>query len=117
MSWRNHETHREETKAVKKALLDADLPVLTVGHGTGTAWSWLEVELDISDLDHEKIAKDSIYSVKESELIDRDPNFYYQCVSNCSACETWRQRRDEALRIIWKVTGRHGDYNGNVSIN
>jgi len=38
MSWRNHSTHREETKAVKKALEKAGIKFKKVGHGTGTAW-------------------------------------------------------------------------------
>ncbi|MBT9143940.1 MAG: hypothetical protein DDT29_02354 [Dehalococcoidia bacterium] len=45
MSWRNHSTHREETKAVKLALKEAGIPFTKVGHGTGSAWSWLEIYL------------------------------------------------------------------------
>jgi len=42
--WRNHNTHREETGAVKAALNAAGINC-TVGHGTGTAWSWLEINI------------------------------------------------------------------------
>ena len=44
--WRNHKTHREETKAVKEALVKAGFPNVRVGHGTGTAWGWLEIRCD-----------------------------------------------------------------------
>lgn len=46
MGWRNHTTHREETKAVKTALTAAGIPFRKVGHGTGTAWSWLDIYLN-----------------------------------------------------------------------
>ncbi len=40
--WRKHKTHREETKAVKDALAKAGLKA-KVGHGSGTAWAWLDI--------------------------------------------------------------------------
>ena len=45
MTWRNHKTHAEETKAVKDALRKAGIPFRKVGHGSGTAWAWLEIYL------------------------------------------------------------------------
>jgi len=42
MSWRNFKTHQAETKAVKEALSKAGLKA-RVGHGTGTAWEWLNI--------------------------------------------------------------------------
>lgn len=45
MSWRNFTNHRSETKAVKAALRKAGIPFTKVGHGTGTAWAWLEIYL------------------------------------------------------------------------
>jgi len=77
MSWRKHSTHREETRAVKKALIEEGIPVKKVGHGTGTAWAWLHIYLDPSD------------------KMD-----YYE----------------EVIRIAQEVTGRHGDYNGEINV-
>ena len=45
MGWRNQESHREETKAVKAALKRAGIKFAKVGHGSGTAWGWLHIEL------------------------------------------------------------------------
>ena len=42
--WRNHSTHREETRAVKAALAEAGIDA-KVRHGTGTAWAWLEINI------------------------------------------------------------------------
>ena len=43
MAWRRHKTHKEETKAVRKALTDKGYKVRHVGHGHGTAWAWLDI--------------------------------------------------------------------------
>jgi hypothetical protein len=43
MTWRNHNSHREETAAVKKALEEAGYKGVRVGHGHGTGWSWLKI--------------------------------------------------------------------------
>ena len=43
--WRNHKSHREETQAVKQALTEAGIKFKSVGHGKGTAWAWLEINL------------------------------------------------------------------------
>ena len=45
MTWRKFTTHAEETKAVKAALTEAHIPFRSVGHGRGTAWAWLEINL------------------------------------------------------------------------
>ncbi len=36
---------KQETKAVKAALVKAGIPVISVKHGHGTAWGWLTVKL------------------------------------------------------------------------
>lgn len=43
-TWRIHETHKEETKAVKAALKAAGINA-RVGHGKGTAWAWLKINV------------------------------------------------------------------------
>ncbi len=99
MSWRNHETHREETKAVKTALKDAGITA-KVGHGTGTAWGWLHLDINTDDLgDH--------HDHREGCYID----WQY-----CSRCAAIKAREQEALEIALKVTGRTGDYNGDIQI-
>ena len=78
MSWRNHKTHAEETKAVKQALREARIPFRRVGHGTGTAWSWLEIYL--------------------------------------RNAENYNKYHRDALAIAKAVTGRHGEYDGEILI-
>jgi len=87
MSWRKHSTHREETRAVKKALIEAGIPVKKVGHGRGTAWAWLEIYLEPSDIGR---------GWYRGEILE------------------WH--RDEVIRIAQEVTGRHGDYNGEINV-
>mgnify|MGYP001571487755 CR=1 FL=1 len=43
--WRKHQTHQEETAAVKAALRQAGIPFRKVGHGRGTACGWLKIFL------------------------------------------------------------------------
>ena len=81
MSWRNHETHREESKAVKDALLKAGFANVRVGHDRGTAWGWLLISCD------------------------NKPEQSYQ------------DKRVEVLRITKAVTGRHGDYEGEILVD
>lgn len=77
MSWRKIKTHREETKAVKAALDRIGLKA-KVGHGTGTAWAWLE-----------------IWPVGK-----------------------WTKAQNSmAMRLIKTITGRTGDYDGEILIH
>ena len=87
MAWRKQKTHREEVTAVKRALREAGIPFVSVRHGTGTAWAWLEIN------------------------IGPDPN-----LKNWQFSEEWRKRIDQTLRIAQEVTGRHGDYDGEINI-
>jgi len=80
MTWRNQKTHRDETKAVKDALLKAGFTNVRVGHGRGTAWGWLEISCDAK------------------------PGQSYQ------------DKRTEVIRLAKAVTGRHGDYDGEILI-
>ena len=81
MSWRNHKTHRAETKAVKDALIKAGFTNVKVGHGSGTAWGWLDI------------------------YCDAKPKQSYQ------------DKRVEVILIAKGITGRHGDYNGEISVH
>lgn len=40
----SQDNHREETKAVKKAIADAGIDA-KVTHGKGTAWGWLHINI------------------------------------------------------------------------
>jgi len=80
MTWRNHKTHREESKAVKDALLKAGFANVRVGHDRGTAWAWLKIHCD------------------------GKPE------------QSFQDKRAEVLQIAKAVTGRHGDYDGEISV-
>jgi len=74
MSWRIHENHKDETRAVKNALKSAGVKA-SVKHGSGTSWAWLHIKL-----------------------------------ANRIKTES------DVLNLIQKVTGRHGDYEGEILI-
>lgn len=77
MSSRKYITNRrEETAVVKNALKKARIPFKSVGHGTGTAWGWIEINLGKG-------------------------NGRYDAA---------------AVKVVQSVTGRHGDYDGNILI-
>ena len=71
----NHDSRKAETKAVKQALAAAGIKA-RVGHGNGTAWGWMHVEI--------------------------------------GRWNWWAY--DLALRITQEVTGRRGEYGGNINI-
>lgn len=111
MSWRKHDNHRAETKAVKQALKKAGINA-KVGHGKGTAWGWLEINLGEQPKDGHKLLPDAPEDVKESS---RFMGGRY-CVAGCQACERRGDRRSKALQIAQVVTGRSGEYSGNILI-
>ncbi len=71
-------TRRQETKIVKDALLAAGYTGVKVGHGTGSAYGWLDITIT---------------------GIGANGN-----------------NRANVLAIAQKVTGRHGDYDGDICI-
>ena len=86
---------RKETKAVKGALKDVGIKS-RVTHGTGTAWGWIEVNIGSPAqrngyMDHPS-GRGQQYTPEESELQNR------------------------VLKIVQEVTGRHGEYSGNILI-
>ena len=87
MAWRKQKTHREEVTAVKRALRKAGIPFLSVKHGTGTAWAWLEINIG-----PDPHSQDLRYS------------------------EEWSKRIHRVIEIAQDVTGRHGDYDGEINI-
>ena len=99
MSWRKHETHREETKAVKAALDKAGITA-EIGHGRGTSWSWLKINVGDGQQfgEHQREAGESY------------------CPANCPRCESQRDLHQKTLRIAKEVTGRSGDYDGEIQV-
>lgn len=90
MTWRKHDTHAKETMAVKAALKAASITA-TVGHGKGTAWAWLHINLG------------------------PDPNPGHK-LGFTIASEEWKQKSAQALKIAQDVTGRGGQYDGEINI-
>lgn len=79
--WRIHGNHRAETKAVKDALIKAGYTGIKVRHGTGTAWTWLNIS------------------------------------ANALPGQTWQNKRQAVIEITQSVTGRHGFYSGEISVD
>lgn len=94
MSWRNHKSHKEETKAVKQALARKGIKA-KVGHGRGTAWGWLEINLG----DPKK---------RNGIIVD---GFGLQTYT-----EEERHLHDKVMMIAQEITGRHGDHSGEILI-
>jgi len=91
MTWRNHDTHKEETKAVKKALQEIGINA-TVHHGTGTAWGWLEINIG-------KGQQFGEHSRDERNL---------GCYHDCNVCRQMRAMEKRIWQIVHDVTGRDG---------
>lgn len=97
MSWRKHETHKAETKAVKAALKAAGISA-KVGHGKGTAWAWLHIHINENGCLGEHTC---------------DGRFRR---SDCPRCQKTKKLHDDALRVAQEVTGRHGEYGGEINV-
>lgn len=120
MSWRKHENHRAETKAVKAALKAAGVEVQRVGHDTGTAWGWLHIKLPRITSKHRVNDDRNGNGMAVQELTCAEmgcERIYYTCILDCPACQEYHARHDKVLAIAQEVTGRHGDYNGEISIS
>jgi len=91
--WRKHNSHREETKAVKEALRKVGINAV-VGHGTGTAWGWLEINIGAGQQFGEHNYSDW----------------------HCPHCISMRKMAEQTIFIAQEVTGRNGDYHGNILI-
>lgn len=93
MAWRNQDSHKEETKAVKKALADAGIKA-KVTHGRGTAWGWLHINIGSPKLRNGFRSEPFDHQYTEEEL----------------------ELHRKVLKIAQDVTGRHGDYDGEIMI-
>jgi len=99
MAWRKQKTHREETKDVRAALQRAGINA-KVGHGTGTAWGWLYVNIGSGQQWGEHVKGDDGFCLR----------------SGCPRCENLRIMSAQALKIAQEATGRHGEYDGEINI-
>lgn len=113
---KNHATRQQETAAVKAALRKAGLPVVSVTHGRGTGWGWLDVTLRHTDTLHTVNVNNGgdiqyLTRRQRAELM-----VYSPCVANCKACDIERKTDRRALEIVQQVTGRHGEYDGRIIV-
>ena len=112
MAWRNHETHREESNAVKNALAAEGIKA-RVGHGTGTAWGWLEIHTAAPSVLHDTTSPGSSVIV-QTDKPSRIGGGH--CVGNCDGCAAVRETSERINHIARTVTGRHGEYGGNINV-
>ena len=101
MAWRNHDTHKEETKAVKAALKALGINA-KVGHGHGTAWSWLEINLGAGQ------------QFGEHKTDPAVP--YRRCDPDYPVCRNLKAMEKKVYGVTGEITGRHGEYDGNTLI-
>ena len=96
-TWRKHATHAEETRAVRAALVEAGYTTAKVGHGSGTAWGWLEIRATVPGPEHCTCATDGR-------------------VGRCDSCQAvWSKAHSDITGIALNVTSRQrGDHGGNI---
>jgi hypothetical protein len=82
---------KTETKIVKEALKKAGI-IATVKHGKGTSWGWLRVNIGESARRNGVNPETRMYTQEEQDL------------------------HRKVIKIVQEVTGRHGEYNGNINI-
>lgn len=90
-------TRQEETRALKAAFFAVGIKA-EVGHGHGTAWSWLYVNIG----DGSQFGPHDHYDPFEQ--------------TTCGRCIEQRALSNQVQAIIDSVTGRDGEYNGHCNI-
>ena len=86
---------KQETKMVKQALAKLGINA-RVGHGRGTAWGWLEMNVGEGQQYGEHITDD------------------HHSHGHCPLCPIIHNLRELAEMVAQDVTGRHGEYGGNI---
>lgn len=86
---------RDETRIVKKALKQEGIKA-KVSHGNGTGYGWIEVNLG-----------DPV----ERNGIEKHPNGW-----STRYTTTEMGLHEKVIKLVQDVTGRHGKYNGNISL-
>lgn len=89
---------KEETKKVKDALKAAGINA-RVGHGKGTAWGWLHINVG-SGSQYGDHVKDDIRNSHR----------------NCIRCQKIGEIADKVEAIALRITGRTGEYGGCILI-
>jgi len=91
-----HAARRKEQAEVKRALAAAGIRA-KVSHGRGTAWGWLHIDVLNTLPAHNHSENDN-------------------CPWECPHQVAYRQMNDKVVQIAQRVTKRHGDYDGRISI-
>ena len=90
---------RQETKLVKNELAKYGINA-RVGHGKGTAWGWLEINVGSGQQFGAEHIKDD----------------YNNSHRDCPICKAVHIIVDFAEKKAQEVTGRHGEYGGNILV-
>lgn len=85
---------KEETRAVKQLLAGYGIGA-RVGHGRGTAWGWLEINIGKGQQFGEHVAED-------------------HSLHRCPRCGANRIVREFLEDKVRELTGRRGEYGGNI---
>jgi hypothetical protein len=94
---------RAETKLVKDFLAKKGYRNIRVDHGKGTAWGWLHVYVTTNK--------------PGNCFCDTHKNQWGQS-ETCPYCRTyWQEEYRKIGEMIRGVTGRNGEYGGNVNID
>lgn len=89
---------KQETKLVKNELAKYGINA-RVGHGKGTAWGWLEINVGNGQ-------QFGIEHIKDE----------YNSHRNCPLCKAAHIIANFAEKKAQEVTGRHGEYGGNILV-
>ena len=89
----------EETRIVKQAL-DSHGIKARVKHGTGTAYGWLKIYVDLPPVIH-----------------DRDKYGWDHCAGNSECCTKWQETYSRIIAIARQVTNRTGSYDGRINVH
>ena len=93
---------REETAKVKAGLTKYGYRNVRVDHGKGTAWGWLHVHVTIS-------------RPENCQCHYNQPDQWGRRES-CHKCKIqWQDEYSKLGVITREITGRHGDYGGNIN--
>lgn len=91
---------KEETREVKRFLIQKGYKNVRVGHGCGTAWGWLEVSVDIPK------PKDCYCTLNQ-----------YGQTERCHLCKNaWSEAYSRVCKEVMDFTGRSGDYDGRTGV-
>ena len=94
-------TRTEETNLVKNALAKEGIRA-RVDHGKGTAWGWLHIYVGENPHQH---------TCPRHAREEATTNGF-----ECDACTWYENTVGRTKQVAQHVTGRHGEYGGNINI-